>query len=422
MAYFISMILLISYGVIYVNIIVQKFGGTSVSTSEKRSFAIKKILQCYEAGNKVVVVVSAMGRKGEAYATDTLRSLVLSDYPKCSLKLLDLLMSCGETISAVALAANLEALGYKTIPLMGFQAGIITNDNFSDARILSIHKEKILKYLDEGNIVVVTGFQGMTESEEITTLGRGGSDTTATALGAALGANCVEIYTDVNGIMSADPNIVPKAKIINEINYEEIFQMADKGAKVIHPRAVEIAQGCNIPIKIKNTLTEHPGTTIHSQHNLSHKISDLRNSLLTAITHKDGIVQITVTIEDQPERESRFLSSLTESNISIDMINFFVDKKVFTVEEKQLEELEKILNNLSIDYTALLGCSKVTIIGSRITGIPGVMATIVQTLGKEKIKILQSSDSHLTISCLIFQEYSKKAVNILHTAFSLDES
>jgi len=405
-----------------VNIIVQKFGGTSVATQERRTLAIEKILNAYDEGNMVVVVVSAMGRKGEPYATDSLRSLIIESYPKCSSMHLDLLMSCGETISSVVLSAHLESLGYKSVPLLGFQAGILTNDNFSDARIVSIDHSKLMHYLNNGYIVVVTGFQGITEEGEITTLGRGGSDTTATALGAALEAKCVEIYTDVDGIMTADPNIVPKARIIDEINYEEIFQMADKGAKVIHPRAVEIAQYGNIPIKIKNTMSNHPGTIIHSLFRQYNNVTELRSTLLTAITHKDNIIQVTVQTEGQSKNESKLLSRLAESDISIDMINFFVDKKVFTIESNRLEKLEKILNQLSLKYTYIDGCSKVTIIGSRITGIPGVMATIVNALENNNIQILQSSDSHLTISCLVAQEYAKKAVKILHNAFCLDNT
>ena len=404
------------------NVIVQKFGGTSVSTKERRKLAIDKILKAYDEGNKVVVVVSAMGRKGEPYATDSLRELITDNNPKCNLKHLDLLMSCGETISSVVLSSELEELGYKSLPLTGFQAGITTNSNFSDARIISIDQSKIMNYLNEDYIVIVTGFQGITESGEVTTLGRGGSDTTATALGAALGAKCVEIYTDVDGIMTADPNVVPKAKIIEEINYEEIFQMAEKGAKVIHPRAVEIAQYGNIPVKIKNTLSDHPGTTIHSHYKQLYSVSELRTTLLTAITHKDNIVQVTVYTEGKSDKESLLLSRLTEYDISIDMINFFIDKKVFTIESKDLEALEKILNDLTLNYIYLDGCSKVTIIGSRITGIPGVMATIVKALGSENIQIFQSSDSHLTISCLVAKEHAKKAVNILHKAFSLDNN
>ncbi|SDJ96117.1 aspartate kinase [Natronincola ferrireducens] len=405
------------------DIIVQKFGGTSVSTRERRKMVIDKITEGKKAGYSLVIVVSAMGRKGEPYATDTLRNLVLENAPSCSLKHLDLLMSCGEIISSVVLASSLEEAGFDVVALTGYQAGLLTDDSFSNADILSIDASKILKHLEEDKIVVISGFQGATKDNEITTLGRGGSDTTAVALGVALNAKCVEIYTDVDGIMTADPNVVPKAKIIHEMNYDEVFQMADKGAKVIHPRAVEIAQNGNIPLKIKNTMSTHPGTTVYycRKNGTLPYSSKSSKGLLTAITHKDDISQISIYTEANPEKDSQLLSALACGNISIDMINFFVDKKIFTIDGSQNLNLKNILRDFDVKYTILNNCSKVTIVGCRITGIPGVMATVVSALAKEGIKILQSSDSHSTISCLVPQEAGKKAVNILHEAFHLDQ-
>ncbi|MDR5658600.1 aspartate kinase [Serpentinicella sp. ANB-PHB4] len=398
------------------SIIVQKFGGTSVSTTEKRQLAIDKVLACYNKGNQVVVVVSAMGRKGAPYATDTLRSLILDHYPNCSLELLDFLMSCGEMISAVTFAAELESKGYNAVPLMGFQAGIKTDNNYSNADILSIDTEYINEYLEKNYIVVVTGFQGICTDKKITTLGRGGSDTTATALGMALKANVVEIYTDVDGIMTADPNVVSKAKTISTINYDEIFQMADKGAKVIHPRAVEFAQKGNIPLKIKNAQTNHPGTLIHSKEK---EIYLKQDRLLTAITQKDDISQITVLCNDTLSEDVALFSAISNNHISIDMINLLQDKKIFTIDCKQEFSLIEILDNLQLNYKISKAFSKVTIIGNRMMGIPGVMAKVVSALGKNNIKIYQTSDSHLTISCLVKTEHAQKAVNILHDAFDL---
>lgn len=405
------------------NIVVQKFGGTSVSTKERRKMVIDKISTVKNAGNAVVVVVSAMGRKGDPYATDTLRGLALENTSLCSLRHLDLLMACGEIISSVVLASALEAEGYKVAALTGFQAGILTDDTFSNADISSVDANKILSHLKEDRIVIVTGFQGATKDGEITTLGRGGSDTTATALGVALHASYVEIYTDVDGIMTADPNVVPKAKIIDEINYEEVFQMAEKGAKVIHPRAVEIAEYGNIPVKIKNTMSTHPGTSIFYCRKNGHTpySSKRDHRLLTAITHKDGISQVSIYLKENIKQDSQLFSALAKANISIDMINFFVEKKVFAIDTDQKSSLEEVLQDFQLKYNVLDGCSKVTIIGSRITGIPGVMATVVNVLADENIQILQSSDSHATISCLVKEEDAKKAVNLLHEAFHLDQ-
>ena len=402
------------------DIIVQKFGGTSVSTKERREMVVSKIRDAINMGFQVVVVVSAIGRKGDPYATDTLRDLVLQDYPDSSPRTLDFLMSCGETISAAVLASTLEAHELKAVPMTGYQAGIITDGNFSNSDIYSINCDKIHSYLSKGEIVIICGFQGITENGEITTLGRGGSDTSATALGVALGAKYVEIYTDVDGIMTADPNVVPTAKIIEEINYDEVFQMAEKGAKVIHPRAVEIAQKGNILVKIKNTMSAHPGTSIYyHKKNGEGLYSRQSEKLLTAITQKNQIAQVSILMEGDPESDSLLLRMIADAAISIDMINFFLDKKVFTIEESQIEYLKNLLKELNIRYKLIDNCSKVTIIGNRITGIPGVMATIVQALSKEGIRILQSSDSHSTISCLVKNEDAKKAVNVLHSAFQL---
>ncbi len=405
-------------------IVVQKFGGTSLSTKDRRAMVISKILKCKEAGKSVVVVFSAMGRKGEPYATDTLKDLISSTCPGHSLKTLDLLMSCGEIISSSLIGAQLEAMGEKVVILTGPQAGILTDSVFGNAEILAIDNKQILSHLSNGAIVIVTGFQGATELGEITTLGRGGSDTTAAALGVALNAESVDIYTDVDGIMTADPNIVPNAKIIDEINYEEVFQMADKGAQVIHPRAVEISKKGNLTIKIKNTMSSHPGTKVHYYTHTGKELYSTRpnkEKLLTAITSKNRISQVSITMDDSLQGDSILFSSLADANISIDMINFFIDKKVFTIDENQIDLTKRLMDRFQFKYNILNACSKVTIIGSRITGIPGVMATVVTALSKENIRILQSSDSHATISCLIKEEDTNKAVNLLHDAFNLNQ-
>lgn len=405
------------------SIIVQKFGGTSVSTRDRRKMVINKILKCKETGKSVVVVLSAMGRKGEPYSTDTLKDLISTSYSGHSLKTMDLIMSCGEIISASLLGAGLESLGEKVVVLTGSQAGILTDSVFGDADILAIDEKKILSHLNNGAIVIVTGFQGSTESGEVTTLGRGGSDTTAVALGVALNAESVDIYTDVDGIMTADPNVVPNARIIDEINYEEVFQMADKGAQVIHPRAVEIAKKGNMTIKIKNTMSSHPGTIVHNCRCVGKDLYSTRpdkDNLLTAITSKNNIAQVCIITEDNLEMDSILFKTLAESNISIDMINFFTDKKVFTIDSSHIDLVKQIIGDLQFEFTILDACSKVTIIGSRIAGIPGVMSKIVTTLAKENIKILQSSDSRSTISCLVKKENANDVVNLLHNAFKLD--
>lgn len=405
------------------DVVVQKFGGTSVSTRDRRKMVINKILKCKEIGKSVVVVLSAMGRKGEPYATDTLKDLVSTSYSGHSLKTMDLMMSCGEIISAALLAAGLESMGEKVIVLTGSQAGILTDSVFGDADILAIDEKRILSHLSSGAIVIVTGFQGSNELGEVTTLGRGGSDTTAVALGVALNAESVEIYTDVDGIMTADPNIVPNAKIIDEINYEEVFQIAEKGAKVIHPRAVEIARKGVVTIKIKNTMSSHPGTTVHHCRSTGKDLYSTRpntQQLLTAITSKNNLSQVSIIVDSSLQDDSALFSAIAKYNISIDMINFFLDKKVFIIDNNQVGLVKELMDELKFKYNILDNCSKVTIIGSKIAGIPGVMATIVTSFAKENIRILQSSDSRSTISCLVEGGDENKAVNVLHTAFHLD--
>lgn len=404
------------------NIIVQKFGGTSLSTKERREKAMEKIIASKNQGKAVVVVVSAMGRMGSPYATDTLRGLVLKENFQCNGQILDLVMCCGEILSAAVLASELEEIGYVAMPLTGWQSGILTDEHFGQAEIKEIDTHQVKRYLEKDYIVVVCGFQGATVDGSITTLGRGGSDTTATALGVALGAEVVEIYTDVDGIMTADPSLVPSAKIIEEMNYEEVFQMADKGAKVIHPRAVEIAQKANLPVRIKNTLSDHPGTSISSMRrgSLNPYYTEPSPQLITAITHQNGVAQVTIHTDRGQDWDDSLLTALSNAKISIDMINFFLDRKIFVVDQTQCPQLVKLLQESPYPWEILKSCSKVTIVGSRIRGIPGVMATIVQALSRKGIQILQSSDSHATISCLVKDHQTVEAVNTLHEAFLLN--
>ena len=243
-------------------IVIQKFGGTSVATPKAREAVVGKILEAKANGEAPVVVVSAMGRNGDPYATDTMLQFVLAQAGQLTNREYDMLLSCGELISAVTMATLLQHAGVEAVALSGGQSGIITDNVHKSADLLYGKGDKLLQYVEKGIIPVVAGFQGVTLEGEITTLGRGGSDTTASILGGMLGAARVDIYTDVDGIMTADPRVCDKANIIPAITYNEIFQMADNGAKVIHPRAVEYAMRSNIPLYIKNTFSDAPGTCI----------------------------------------------------------------------------------------------------------------------------------------------------------------
>lgn len=245
------------------NIVILKFGGTSVTSLEKREKIINIVKNTIKNGEQPIVVVSAIGRYPSNYATDTLISLVDNDFKNNNPLAMDLLMSCGETISSVIISATLEANGIKALPLTGIQAGIITDNNFGNASIIDYDDTLIKEVLKDGFVPVVTGFQGATKKGYITTLGRGGSDTTATILGANLNAKRVEIFTDVDGIMTNDPNIDPTATLIEDISYDNAYNMAINGAKVIHEKAIIYAKNKNIPIVVKNILKNNKGTTIN---------------------------------------------------------------------------------------------------------------------------------------------------------------
>lgn len=397
-------------------ILVQKFGGTSVATDETRDSVIKKIINGKKKCENVVVVVSAMGRLGLPYATDSLLHLVNHKNTKLSPREIDLLMSVGEIISATVTANLLLEQGIKSCALTGGGAGIITDNNFNNAEVISIHTDRLTNLLKEGYVPVVAGFQGLSTSNDITTIGRGGSDTTAALLGEALKAQAVEIYTDVDGIMTADPRICPSAKIINELSYNEVFQMADSGAKVIHPRAVEVARRAGIPLVIKNTFNNSKGTNIIAFNRLEKKKS-IKEKLITSIAHREDRIQFIITGDINYED---FFCELADKNVSIDIINILPDKKVFTIDEKCKDSVLRIINKYNAKYSYIDDCCKVTVIGERMTGVPGVMARIIKCLSSCNIEILQTADSLSTIACLIKKNDLALAIKALHTEFMLD--
>lgn len=396
-------------------ILVQKFGGTSVSTPERRSLVVEKIKKAIEEGFSPVVVVSAMGRKGDPYATDTLLSLVDEYFKESNTKAIDLLMSCGETLSTVIMCNELKKVSIEADPFTGGQAGIITDDNYSKAALVKFRTENLLASLKANKIPVVAGFQGQTEDGFITTLGRGGSDVTASLLGVALSASEIQIYTDVDGIMTADPRIVSDAALIKELSYNEVFQFADQGAKVIHPRAVEIAMKGNIPLVIKNTLSDCEGTIINNIGSLGSE------SLLTGITHMSNRVQVKVSLLENSNNSVyfRLLDILAENMISIDLINVFPKENIFTIDLKDLNKFKSIMDSLKVKYSYIENCSKIAIIGSRIRGVPGVMARVLRALTKANIEVLQTADSHTTIWCLVHGSFTQEAIRVLHSEFNL---
>jgi aspartate kinase len=396
-------------------IIVQKFGGTSVSTEERRKQLAAKVKKAIDNGMHPVVVVSAMGRKGDPYATDTLLSLIEDNFISDNKNAKDLLMCCGEIISSVVVCNTLYSYGIKAVPLTGGQAGILTDDNFTNADCISTDPSKILKILNEGMVPVITGFQGTTKDGFFTTLGRGGSDTSACILGIALKAKEIVIYTDVDGIMTADPRLVEDVSLIDEVTYNEVYQLADQGAKVIHPKAVDLAKKANIPLLIRNTMSDSKGTLIIKE------VSEENKRFITGITHLNNRIQVRVRLSENPNHASyrSLLDNLAKNNISLDLINIFPAHQIFTINADEKEKLNKVLNAAGINFTIIEDCSTIAIVGSGMTGVPGVMAKIINTLTENNIEVLQTTDSNITIWCLIYTNKLSEAINLLHNKFGL---
>lgn len=393
-------------------IIVQKYGGTSVASAEKRKFIIEKVKMALKRGEFPIVVVSAMGRKGAPYATDTLLSLVDDEFKKYNLQAVDLLLSCGEAISTVVMCNELYGSDVNCVPVTGGQAGIITDDNFGNAKIVDLNPSYLYDLINKNIVPVVAGFQGISKEGRITTIGRGGSDVTAAIIGAAVKADRVEIYKDVDGIMTSDPRIVPEASLIKNIGYNEIFQFAHQGAKVIHPRAVEIAQKYDLTLLIKNTTTDSEGTLI------SRTCVKENHKIITGITSVDHRIQVRVKYNGNDNYYSLF-TILGENGISLDLINVFPKEKIFTIDGKKLDELKSILEDMKIEHSLIENCSKIAVIGAGMKGEPGVMARILMALTRENIEVLQTADSHITIWCLVKAEEMVKAIKALHKEFEL---
>ncbi|SDH94083.1 aspartate kinase [Alteribacillus bidgolensis] len=399
-------------------VLVQKFGGTSVQNEETRLAAARHVQKAVEDGYKVVVVVSAMGRDGDPYATDTLLGLVDKENSHVGNREKDLLVSCGEVISSVVFTELLQSLDVDAIAMTGPQAGFRTNEEFGEARIVDMQCHSLEHSLSKVDAVVVAGFQGVSSNGEMTTLGRGGSDTSATALASALTAERVDIFTDVDGIMTADPRIVEEATIIDFVTYQEICNMAYQGAKVIHPRAVEIAMQAKIPIRIRSTLSKAEGTliTVGSDPGV-----DLEDRPVTGIAHMSGLSQITVRGKDYLNLQTDVFQEMAKANISVDFINIQPAAVVYTVPDERAEQALNVLQAKGYEPECLSNCAKVSAVGAGMTGVPGVASKIVAALTKENIQIFQSADSHTTIWVLVKGEDMKKAVFALHKMFQLEK-
>ncbi|MBM5604176.1 aspartate kinase [Listeria seeligeri] len=399
-------------------IIVQKFGGTSVQNKKNRLMAFNHIKHALNDGYKVVVVVSAIGRYGDPYATDTLLELIGAKETKLTAREQDTLLSVGETISASVFTNMLKEANIKAESFSGGQAGIITSNDHLNAKITEVDTTRLHQALESLDVAVVAGFQGMAENGDITTLGRGGSDTSAAALGVSLQADYIDIFTDVDGMMTADPRIVEHARSLPKVSYNEVSNMAYQGAKVIHPRAVEIAMTAKIPMRIRSTYLESTGTLVTSLADEAGHF-DVKERMVTGVAHVTNLTQISVTTETVKAQQQAF-KILADAGISLDFINISTNSVIFTVPEEKRQVVKDLLEAAGLQTSVREACAKVSIVGAGITGVPGVTAKIVSALSEKNIPILQSADSHTTIWVLVREEDLISAVNALHDVFCLE--
>ncbi|MBF0491584.1 MAG: aspartate kinase [Deltaproteobacteria bacterium] len=403
------------------SLIVQKYGGTSVANIDRIKNVAQRVLKTQRAGNQVVVVVSAM-------SGETNRLLGLANHA-CEMpneRELDVIASTGEQVTTALLSMCIHQLGGEAISLQGHQVKILTDNAFSKARILSIDAEILKKYLSQGQVVVVAGFQGVDSEGHITTLGRGGSDTTGVALAAALKADSCEIYTDVDGVYTTDPNICERAQKIEKVSYEEMLEMASVGAKVLQIRSVEFGAKYNVPIHVRSSFNENPGTLVCQED------STMESVVVTAIAYDKNEVKIAVRqVPDKPGVAMKVFSPIALANINVDMIVQNVSEKgatdlTFTVPKADFKKALQIVNAVAKDIGAekvesYENIAKVSIIGVGMRSHAGVAAKTFEVLAKEGINIQMISTSEIKISLVIEDKYTELAVRTLHTAFGLDK-
>jgi len=401
-------------------LIVQKYGGSSVADAGKIKNVARRIAATRDEGHEVVVVVSAMGK-----TTNNLIELAYQVNEHPDGRELDALLSTGELVSSTLLAMALEALGYKAISLSGAQAGIRTTATHRRARILKIESKRIEKELENGNIVIVAGFQGITDEMDVTTLGRGASDTTAVALAASLKAEVCQIYTDVEGVYTADPNVEPEAQPLKEIGYQEMLELASHGARVMHGRAVELGELYNVPILVSSSFTGKPGTLIHGGMSMEER------NKVSSIAHDLDVAKITVVgVPDQPGIAAALFEPLAAAGISIDTIvqNASIDNitdLTFTVAGNQVGDSLKVVEPIARDIGARECVSdsklgKVSIVGTGMQNTPGFASRMFSALSEKGINIQLITTSEIRITCIIEEGRVKEAVRALHKAFRLD--
>ncbi len=404
-------------------VIVQKFGGTSVADTEKIKNVAKTVIKEKNNGNDVVVVVSAMG-----HTTDYLVKMAKDLSPNPSGREMDMLLSTGEGVSIALLAMAIQAQGYEAVSFNAMQIGIMTENVHSKARIVDIKTDKLKKNLQEGKIIVVAGFQGVTEDGEITTLGRGGSDTSAVALAAALNADRCDIYTDVEGVYTTDPRIVPKATRLNEISYEEMLELAHAGANVLHPRSVETAKQFNVPLRVRSSFkTDNLGTLI-----LGVDKMEIYKPVTGVAADLSQARIVVCDVPDVPGQAAKLFGNLAKEHISVDMIIQSYARKVsntndiaFTIDSADLDKTIATLNSMKKD----LNCgdiqvndniAKVSIVGAGMIDRPGIASAMFETMAELGVNIKMISTSEIKISCLVDKDDAHKALKALHKVFELE--
>ncbi|MFW5976422.1 MAG: aspartate kinase [Bacillota bacterium] len=402
------------------SIIVQKYGGSSLADKDKIMQVADKIIKKFKKGKKLVVVASAMGN-----TTDNLIEKMEKITENPDPREADMLLTTGEQMSIALLTMAIQEKGYPAISLTGSQVDITTDDQHNKAEIIKIDNTRIKNELEKNKIVVVAGYQGINSRDDFTTLGRGGSDTTAVALAVSLNAEQCEIYSDVEGIYTADPRIVPGAKKLDYISYDEMLELANMGAEVLHPRAVELAKAFNLTIYIASSFNEKTGTLIKEV-----KAMEKRKSV-TGVTSDENEVKITIEdVPDEPGVAGKIFSRLAEENVNIDMIiqnlqHNNLNDITFTVNENDLAKSENIIKKMAQKFNSgevLIdeNVAKVSIVGAGMISTPGIAAKMFRTLGKEGINIQMITTSDIKISCLIDRELADHAVEAIHDNFDLD--
>ncbi|MBW2205739.1 MAG: aspartate kinase [Deltaproteobacteria bacterium] len=402
-------------------IVVQKYGGTSVGSLEKIRNAAERVIQSHEKGNQVVVVLSAM-----AGQTDDLIRMAHEITPEPEPRELDVLMSTGEQVSVALFAMTVQSMGYEAHSLLGFQVGILTDRLYGKARIHEVNPTRLLNGLDKGRILVVAGFQGTDESGNITTLGRGGSDTTAVAIAAALGADVCEIFTDVDGVYTTDPNICPKAKKMEFISYDEMLEMSSMGAKVLEIRSVEFAKKFNVPIHVRSTFNKERGTMVVAE------TKDMEKVVVSGVAYNKNEARVTITkVPDRPGVAGQIFEPVFRAGIIVDMIVQNTSDEgrtdlTFTVPKTDFLKTMKLVSDVAqkIGAEKVLGdedIAKVSIVGVGMRSHAGVAQKMFKALANETINIMMISTSEIKVSVVIEEKYTELAVRVLHEVFGLED-